>query len=113
MSRPLRRRALARLLALAPPDLPLYDRKLSVAEVKHRIDTYYTPYHATLKAALDATHAAFGCATCHVVPAALGAPGHLADQGDADVRLAGLATALALGVFYADFTTIPLPPLTP
>jgi len=27
--------------------------------------------------------------------------------------VAGLATALALGVFYADFTTIPLPPLTP
>ncbi|MCB2102863.1 MAG: N-formylglutamate amidohydrolase [Rhodobacterales bacterium] len=57
---------------LAPPDLPLYDRKLSVAEVKHRIDTYYTPYHATLKAALDATHAAFGRVyhvNCHSMPA--------------------------------------------
>ncbi|MCB9550001.1 MAG: CxxxxCH/CxxCH domain-containing protein [Myxococcales bacterium] len=48
-----------------------------------------------------ATHAAFGCATCHVVPAALGAPGHLADQGDADVRLAGLATARGHAPAYA------------
>jgi N-formylglutamate amidohydrolase len=44
---------------LAQPDVPIYDRKLPVAEVQARIDTYYRPYHATLKAALDRTHERF------------------------------------------------------
>ncbi len=41
---------------LALPGVPVYDRKLSVAEVQHRIDTYYRPYHAALKAELDQCH---------------------------------------------------------
>lgn len=39
---------------------PIYDRKLSVAEVEHRIDQYWRPYHAALAELLDDAHAAHG-----------------------------------------------------
>ena len=39
---------------------PIYDRKLSVAEVRNRIDAYYKPYHAALADAVASTHARFG-----------------------------------------------------
>ncbi len=39
---------------------PIYDRKLSVAEVRHRIDHCYRPYHDALAAAIERTHARFG-----------------------------------------------------
>lgn len=39
---------------------PVYDRKLSVAEVKNRIDTYYRPYHAALSTAIEDAAARFG-----------------------------------------------------
>jgi N-formylglutamate amidohydrolase len=45
---------------LCVPRMPVYDRKLSVAEVQGRIDGYYRPYHAALSAELDALHARFG-----------------------------------------------------
>ncbi|MBM3536831.1 MAG: N-formylglutamate amidohydrolase [Alphaproteobacteria bacterium] len=45
---------------LAQPGVPMYDRKLPVAEIQARIDTYYRPYHATLRAAIDRTHERFG-----------------------------------------------------
>ncbi|MBM3598084.1 MAG: N-formylglutamate amidohydrolase [Alphaproteobacteria bacterium] len=45
---------------LAKPDTPMYDRKLSVAEVQQRIERYWRPYHATLDQALDLLHARFG-----------------------------------------------------
>lgn len=45
---------------LAQPDIAVYDRKLSIAEVQARIDRYYMPYHAELKAALDRAHQRFG-----------------------------------------------------
>ena len=35
---------------------PIYARKLSVAEVRHRIEHYHRPYHQTLKRLLDAAH---------------------------------------------------------
>ena len=38
----------------------IYNRKLSIAEVKRRIDVYYRPYRAAVEAALDATHRRFG-----------------------------------------------------
>ncbi|MFY3385525.1 N-formylglutamate amidohydrolase [Paracidovorax sp. MALMAid1276] len=40
---------------------PLYRRKLTVAEVQHRIDRYWRPYHAALQAAIDASVQRFGC----------------------------------------------------
>ena len=41
-------------------EVPIYDRKLSVAEVEARIGRYWRPYHAALDAAVDAAHARFG-----------------------------------------------------
>ncbi|WP_418132106.1 N-formylglutamate amidohydrolase (plasmid) [Variovorax sp. 375MFSha3.1] len=40
----------------------IYDRKLSVAEVKHRIDTCYRPYHTAVVTAVKCTCARFGVA---------------------------------------------------
>jgi N-formylglutamate deformylase len=49
----------------------IYDRRLTVDEVRHRIATYWRPYHDTLKAALDETYARFGKVfhiDCHSMP---------------------------------------------
>ncbi|EDP65632.1 putative hydrolase [alpha proteobacterium BAL199] len=51
--------------------IPIYDRTLSVAEVRNRIETYWQPYHTALKAALDETYARFGTVfhvDCHSMP---------------------------------------------
>lgn len=40
--------------------LPIYDRKLTVAEVRARIDNCWRPYHAALGAAVEQAHARFG-----------------------------------------------------
>lgn len=45
---------------LGPEQLPLYNRKLGVPEIRNRIETYYRPYHQTLTAILDHTYKAFG-----------------------------------------------------
>lgn len=50
----------------------IYDRKLSVAEVQHRIETCWRPYHAALRELLDGAHGRFGQAwhiNCHSMPA--------------------------------------------
>lgn len=39
---------------------PMYDRKLSVAEVRRRIDDYYTPYHDVVARAVKERHEQFG-----------------------------------------------------
>ena len=39
---------------------PIYDRKLTVAEVDARIAHFWRPYHDALRALLDAAHARFG-----------------------------------------------------
>ena len=47
---------------------PIYDRKLSVAEVSQRIVEYWRPYHAALADLIDAAHASHGCVLhidCH------------------------------------------------
>ncbi|OAJ60403.1 N-formylglutamate amidohydrolase [Paraburkholderia ginsengiterrae] len=52
----------------ALPNVPMYDRKLSVAEVRHRIDAYYRPYRAALSAAAERTYARHGAlwhVDCH------------------------------------------------
>ena len=46
----------------------IYHRKLAVAEVRSRIETYWRPYHTALSSALDEVHASFGRAyhvNCH------------------------------------------------
>lgn len=39
---------------------PIYDRKLTVEEVRARIDRYYRPYHAALNEAVDSAYRRFG-----------------------------------------------------
>jgi N-formylglutamate amidohydrolase len=51
---------------------PMYARKLSVGEIRHRIDHYYVPYHRALAQALDERHRDFGAVwhiNCHSMPA--------------------------------------------
>lgn len=54
------RRGMGLIRRLALPEVPMYDRPLSVAAVRHRIVAYYEPYRAALQARLDALHAAHG-----------------------------------------------------
>ena len=42
------------------PDLDMYERKLTVAEVQRRIETYYKPYHQALCERIEAMRARFG-----------------------------------------------------
>jgi len=52
--------------------LPIYDRRLSVAEVQSRIDRCWKPYHAAVASAIDAAHARHGYSihlNCHSMPA--------------------------------------------
>jgi N-formylglutamate deformylase len=55
----------------------IYDRLLGVAEVQRRIDTCHRPYHATLRALLDAAHTRHGQVwhlNCHSMNATPGGP---------------------------------------
>jgi N-formylglutamate deformylase len=52
---------------------PIYNRKLTVAEVKARIANCWQPYHAAVAASIDAAHAAHSYCVhvnCHSMPAA-------------------------------------------
>ncbi len=54
---------------------PLYARQLSVQEVERRIDLCWQPYHAAVKAAIDAAHAQHGYSlhiNCHSMPEVAG-----------------------------------------
>jgi N-formylglutamate deformylase len=54
---------------------PLYARRLSVQEVQQRIDLCWKPYHAAVKAAIDAAHARHGYSlhiNCHSMPEVAG-----------------------------------------
>jgi N-formylglutamate deformylase len=44
----------------ALPELPVYDRKLTVPEIQRLFREHYDPYHAAVKDELDACHARFG-----------------------------------------------------
>jgi N-formylglutamate amidohydrolase len=57
---------------MMPPDAALYDRLLSVAEVRGRIDRCWKPYHRAVAEAIDGTHKRFGKVwhvNCHSMPA--------------------------------------------
>jgi N-formylglutamate deformylase len=52
--------------------LPIYDRKLTAAEVRNRIDRCWRPYHAAVAEAIAAAHARHGYSihlNCHSMPA--------------------------------------------
>ena len=51
---------------------PLYDRKLTVAEVRKRIESCWQPYHRAVASAIEAAHARHGYSihiNCHSMPA--------------------------------------------
>lgn len=54
------RRGQGLIRRFALPDVPMYDRALSVDEVEHRLDTYYRPYRAAVAMAIDAARTQFG-----------------------------------------------------
>ena len=49
----------------ALPDVPVYDRKLTVAEIERLFREHYDPYHAAVKGELDECYARYG-AVWHV-----------------------------------------------
>jgi len=56
---------------LCPPDLAIYDRKLTVDEIRGRIEGYYRPYHRALCEAIDHVRSRFGVVyhvNCHSMP---------------------------------------------
>ncbi len=62
---------------LLKPGQPVYDRPLSEAEIKARIEGYYKPYHAALKGLIDEAHYNFGQVwhiNCHSMPSASAKP---------------------------------------
>lgn len=55
------------------PGMAVYNRKLTVKEVKQRIEKYYEPYHNTLAVLLDENHGNHGQVwhlNCHSMPSA-------------------------------------------
>lgn len=57
---------------IMPPEAQIYDRLLSVAEVRRRIDTCWQPYHDAVAGAIDEAHTRFGQVwhiNCHSMPA--------------------------------------------
>jgi N-formylglutamate amidohydrolase len=53
------------------PGLPVYARRLKAAEIRHRIETYYRPYHAALSDMLSQAFRQFGAVwhlNCHSMP---------------------------------------------
>ncbi len=62
------RRGLGLIRSLVSPALPVYDRRLAVAEVARRIERYHRPYHAELRALIDGAASRFGAVwhlNCH------------------------------------------------
>jgi N-formylglutamate amidohydrolase len=56
---------------LCPPGEPIYDRKLTIAEVRRRIANYHRPYHEAVSGTLDRLHGEFGAVwhiNCHSMP---------------------------------------------
>ncbi|HEX9585648.1 MAG TPA: N-formylglutamate amidohydrolase [Gammaproteobacteria bacterium] len=59
------------LIPKREPGGRMYDRKLGVEEVRHRINTYWRAYHETVRGTLDACHHRFGTVwhlNCHSMP---------------------------------------------
>ena len=57
------------------PGLSMYDRKLTVAEIRHRIERYYRPYHNAVADAIADAAARFGAVwhvNCHSMPSSRG-----------------------------------------
>jgi len=53
-------RGLGVVRRLVSPELPIYDRKLGIAEIEARLARFHRPYHAALETMLDAAAARHG-----------------------------------------------------
>jgi N-formylglutamate amidohydrolase len=76
---------------VARPGIPIYDRRLTVAEILARVEHYHTPYHRVLTETCDRLHRKFGVVwhvNCHSMPSQRSGKkgGHCADfvLGDRD-----------------------------
>ncbi|BDD91489.1 N-formylglutamate amidohydrolase [Pandoraea cepalis] len=81
-------RGVGLLHRFAAPNVPLYDRRLSVAEVERRIHDYYLPYRHALRDVLDAAwqrHGAVWHLNCHSMRSRGGALDVDAGMSRADV----------------------------
>ncbi len=68
---------------------PIYQRRLSVAEVQGRIERCHAPYHQTLQRLLDAAHARFGAVyhiNCHSMNPVSGVSGENGEGGGRERR---------------------------
>jgi N-formylglutamate amidohydrolase len=88
---------------------PIYDRKLTVQELRQRIDRFHAPYHAALRRLLEAAQARHGQVfhlNCHSMNAVSGAMGEGGPgQARADVVLGdrdGTTCAPAFTAFVRD-----------
>lgn len=72
---------------LIRPGVPIYDRRLTPAEIRARIDGVWRPYHAALRALLDDAHRDFGQVwhiNAHAMPGQSGWGGPDIVLGDRD-----------------------------
>jgi N-formylglutamate amidohydrolase len=76
---------------VARPGIPIYDRKLTIAEIQSRVERCHTPYHNVLEEACRRVHRKFGVVwhvNCHSMPSQRNGKkgGHCADfvLGDRD-----------------------------
>lgn len=53
-------RGIGLIWRLVKSEIPIYDRKLTIAEVQNRIDGYWRPYHVALDAMIDEAQARTG-----------------------------------------------------
>ena len=71
---------MASSVASFKPGQPVYDRDLTPAEVRSRIETYYHPYHDVLEKLIEGAHYNFGQVwhiNCHSMPSASASRGAL------------------------------------
>ena len=106
------RRGMGLIRRHALPGVPMYDRKLSVAAVRHRLDNYYWPYRRTLRAQLDAAwqrHGAVWHFNCHSMKSRGNDMNHDSGRGrpdfvisDRDGTTASPATTAWVAKFFSD-----------
>jgi len=75
---------------ICKPGLAMYSRKLTVEEIRRRIDLYYRPYHQAVADAIDGASGRFGAAwhvNCHSMPSSRGPRGPVSGWERADFVL--------------------------
>ncbi len=106
------RRGMGLIRRFALPGVPMYGRKLSVVEVRRRLDHYYKPYRRALREQLDAAwrrHGAVWHFNCHSMKSRGNAMNRDRDQprpdfviSDRDGTTAPSATTAWVARFFSD-----------